>query len=161
MHVGPMLHSRRMCSIVCIRLPHGHLLDVASPQRCRFLLVLPTLALALFSVTQSFLGRLVPLGRFSSGSWTASFPGLLSDSFQVLSLWFSASSGFRLWLVMKLLRDLSLLSWGDVSMKGVSYVSFLFEFLYFCLGRATNVWRGNPCQSVHCWEGCGSEGSCN
>ena len=68
---GPRLHSCRISCIVWFGLPHGHSLVGANPHLWRLLAVLPTLALALFSVTQSFLGRSVPQGSSSLGGWMA------------------------------------------------------------------------------------------
>ena len=99
---GPRLHSCRRCCIVWFGLPHGHSL----PHLWRLLAVLPTLALALFSVTQSFLGRSVPLGSSSLGAWMALLSWLY-HSVHLSTRCCGRCSGSRLSAVMKLLLDVS------------------------------------------------------
>ena len=139
-----MLHYRRMCSIVCTRLPHGHLPYLASPQQCMVFCVLPTLDLALLRVTQSFLGRLVPLGSSSCGSWTALFCGVLSHCFHSFSLKFAASSELILSFVYEAAAGFESAPRWYVAIESVSGVSFLFELLSLSLGCAPNMCGRNP-----------------
>ena len=74
----------------------------------RVLAVFPTFALALFSATQSFLGRFVPVGRHSAGSWTASF-GMSSHFCQLLRRQAAAELGSKLSTVLMLFLDFNLL----------------------------------------------------
>ena len=108
---GPSVHSERMWCIVCLGWPQGHSLLGASPYLCMLLVVFPTLALALLSVTQLFLGRYVPVGSCSLGVCMASFVVEQSHSFHFSSRQLADCSGWRLSTVMmKLFLDLSLLS---------------------------------------------------
>ena len=78
------------------------------PHLWRLSLVLPTLDLALLSVTHSFLLRFAPGGKVSSGSGRASLNGWHSVSCQCSSLSFTAWLCSRPSTVRKLLRDFSL-----------------------------------------------------
>ena len=139
-----MLHSLRICSIVCTRLPQGHLLVFASPQRCRFFCVLPTLDLALLRVTQSFLGRFVPLGRSSLGSvfsggcvpFLPSIDSVAGSFIRVKALICHETAA----------RSKSA-SWLDMAIECVSWVGFLFEFLCLCLDCSSDV-RGGQFQQA-------------
>ena len=106
---GPSVHSERMWSTVCFGFPHGHSLLGLNFHLCRVLAVLPTLALALLSDTQCFLGRFVPVGRCSLGRCTASL-GVLSQFSQISTRQLAEWSGWMLLTVRKLFLYFSLLS---------------------------------------------------
>lgn len=90
---GPFGHSWSKWFIVCTS-PHGHSGLLANPHLWRLYLFFPTFACALFNVTQSFLVRLVPLGRVpASKEFTPQGTHWLNTSVCHLSQW----SRFESW----------------------------------------------------------------
>ena len=135
--MGPRLQLYSICSMVCSDAPQVHSLLSEIFHLCRFFAVLPTLALALLSVTHSFLGRSEPLGRFLLGCWTASLFVVLSHSLHLSSLRCEAAVGSRLSASMKLLRDLSLfLGWTCPKRVCLGSVSCLCSFVIFLVSQS-------------------------